>query len=251
MTRFLKLKLILSLLPLFIVASAIGEPLVGNFVHAYAQSASTAPNAIVIPPSGGNNYGVLSNSWWQWALSSPLGSNPVNDPTGVNCGFGQSGSVWFLAGVFGTGSATRNDCMVPPGKRLFIPIWNIVSIATDGTPPQCPPNGENAAQLRNDIAMAIQAQDPTTYQVQVDGTSIPISSTYRAGPSNPSFYLHNLAVDTFNHFFGTQCTSLASQYLTVSDGYYLMLAPLTPGKHTIHFQVPNSQDITYNLTVSR
>jgi hypothetical protein len=42
----------------------------------------------------------------------------------------------------------------------------------------------------------------------------------------------------------------------VADAYYLLLAPLTPGHHTIAFGGtgtfgggPISEDITYNLTV--
>ncbi len=231
-----------------IVLAVVAVVLFGTTTACAAQN----PNPGVLPPQShpnGLTYGEWSNAWWQWALKIPAPVNPVIDTTGANCGVGQSGQVWFLAGVFGTGTATRNDCTVPAGKKLFFPIWNIVSIATDGTPPDCPPNGENADQLRNDIAGSIMAQDPTTYKAQVDGESITNLAIYRAGPNNPSFNLHNLALDTFNTVFRTQCTSLASQYLAVSDGWYLMLAPLTPGKHTIHFEVPNTQNITYNLTV--
>ena len=40
---------------------------------------------------------------------------------------GQSGSVWFLAGIFGGGSATRT-CAVPAGKALYFPVLNSVNI---------------------------------------------------------------------------------------------------------------------------
>jgi hypothetical protein len=39
----------------------------------------------------------------------------------------------------------------------------------------------------------------------------------------------------------------------VSTGYWLLLPPLTPGTHTLHFGVVNenvTQDITYVLTVT-
>jgi len=36
----------------------------------------------------------------------------------------------------------------------------------------------------------------------------------------------------------------------VSDGYYLMLVPLSTGTHTIHFAAPSGgQDVTYTLTI--
>lgn len=36
----------------------------------------------------------------------------------------------------------------------------------------------------------------------------------------------------------------------VSDGYYLMLAPLSAGQHTIHFAVADFLDVTYHVTVA-
>ncbi|HWZ68898.1 MAG TPA: hypothetical protein VNW89_13800, partial [Stellaceae bacterium] len=44
----------------------------------------------------------------------------------------------------------------------------------------------------------------------------------------------------------------------VDDGYYVLLAPLSRGNHTIHFQAEShssfgdfTQNITYNLTVEK
>jgi hypothetical protein len=41
----------------------------------------------------------------------------------------------------------------------------------------------------------------------------------------------------------------------VVDGYWLMLKPLSPGKHVIHFTASNATtgfalDVTYNVTVT-
>src|SRR5437867_1446450 len=65
----------------------------------------------------------LSSQWWQWALSIPTGENPMleRDTTTERCTVGQRGDVWFLAGIFGVGSATRN-CAVPEGTGLFFPV---------------------------------------------------------------------------------------------------------------------------------
>jgi hypothetical protein len=57
-------------------------------------------------------YKQLSAQWWQWALSIPVDSNPLADPTKNDCMVGQGGSDWFLAGVFGGSSATR-ACTIP------------------------------------------------------------------------------------------------------------------------------------------
>src|SRR6202043_2144227 len=71
----------------------------------------------------------LTAEWWQWALSIPTSINPQLDTTGGNCMVGQRGSVWFLAGIFGGGSATRT-CAVPEGTVLFFPVINTVNINT-------------------------------------------------------------------------------------------------------------------------
>src|SRR5437867_3915128 len=62
----------------------------------------------------------LSSQWFQWALSIPTDENPLLelDTTTEKCMVGQRGDVWFLAGVFGAGSATRK-CAVPEGTGLF------------------------------------------------------------------------------------------------------------------------------------
>jgi hypothetical protein len=69
----------------------------------------------------------LSAEWWQWAASIPTSVNPQVDPTGQNAVVGQRGSVWFLAGVFLGGTATRT-CSVPEGTQLFVPVINSVQI---------------------------------------------------------------------------------------------------------------------------
>jgi hypothetical protein len=71
----------------------------------------------------GLSYGEWSARWWQWILSIPAETNPNLDTTGENCGEGQSGHVWYLAGSFGGGPYLRT-CTVPTGTSLFFPILN-------------------------------------------------------------------------------------------------------------------------------
>jgi hypothetical protein len=73
------------------------------------------------------SFEQLSAQWQQWVLSIPRDTNPQRDTTGAHCVVGQRGSVWFLAGTFGGGSATRT-CAVPEGKELFFPVINSVNI---------------------------------------------------------------------------------------------------------------------------
>lgn len=93
-----------------------------------AAGRSEGGNPGVLPVESrafGRSYGEWSAAWWQWAYGIPVPVNPLFDETGARCGTGQSGKVWFLAGVFNaSGTAVRNDCEVPTGTALFVPILN-------------------------------------------------------------------------------------------------------------------------------
>jgi len=228
--------------------------------------ADSNPNPGVLPPQShphGRTYGEWSNAWWQWALSIPTKNNPLLDTTGADCGQGQSGHVWFLAGTFGSGTATRS-CTIPTGTMLFIPIVNLsYNNIGDTTPGSlCPPTHFTESQLRQTLDRFIQSV--TTLEADVDGVNIQNLQDYRAGSNNPTFSI-TLPSDNIYNFLG--CTIPAGTYdtqPTVSDGYYLMLAPLKPGTHTIHFQGATSAvaptpslpgisaittEVTYDLTV--
>lgn len=204
--------------------------------------AAKNPNPGVLPPEShpfGKTYGEWSNAWWQWAYSIPAPNNPVLDTTGANCGVGQSGQVWFLAGTF-TGETITRTCTVPHGKALFFPIFNSENDNIGVTPPL------TADQLRAALnAFYDCCVDPSTFSAVVDGVAIQQLGNYRAGPHNPVF---SFTLPVNNVYPGSPPAGPYSP--VVSDGYYLMLAPLSTGTHTIHFVAPSGgQDVTYTLTI--
>jgi hypothetical protein len=197
----------------------------------------------VIPPAD-STYNRLAVSWWQWALGQP-NPNPLVDPTGARCTAGQSGPVFFLAGVLGSGPVTR-QCTVPPGKRLFFPLFNGFAAEPQDTP-----------HVVNTVYQEFQAGNfaVTSLSASVDGKAIGnLGPRYlacalpQAGCTPPSF---SVTLPT-NNVFGAP----AGVYTTVQKGYYLLLAPLPPGEHTIHFTASGYyngdvlQDVTYRLTVA-
>jgi hypothetical protein len=199
------------------------------------------PNPGVLPPKSrphGATYGEWGARWWQWALSIPAAVNPVTDTTGQFCGVGQTGHVWFLAGTFG-GNATRT-CTVPPGRMLFFPFLNAVCSTVLG-------DGTTEAELRacaNGSVDAILAAPQTILTVTIDGQPVQDLETYRAQSPPGTFVI------TFppGAVFGIPAGPSAS----VSDGLWLMLAPLSPGNHVISFGAVTptfSFTVTYNLTV--
>jgi hypothetical protein len=200
-------------------------------------------NPGVLPPqsrSHGATYGEWSARWWQWAYSLPADQNPFFDETGcANGANGQSGSVWFLTGVLNTSGVAERTCTVPTGKALFFPLIN-VECSTVEAPPFYGADEEELRACAQSFAIA-------DVFATIDGTAV-------QNLGDPSPYSVESPLFTFtlpeNNVLGLP----AGEAQSVSSGYYLMLAPLSAGEHTVHFggRYPDfdfALDITYHLNV--
>ena len=218
--------------------SIILELMVGSASRVYAEK----PNPGVIPPNAepfGRTYEEWSAKWWQWTLSLPVDQNPSFDEGGActNGANGQRGPVWFLTGVINQSGSAERNCTVPIGKALFFPIIN-VECSTLEAPPF---HGDNKAQLRR-CAKGFRIANVSA---EIDGVAVPHLDRYRV--ESPLF--------TFTVPPSNVLGVAAGTGQSVSNGYYLMLAPLSAGKHVIHFSgafpdFPFTVGITYTLTVA-
>jgi hypothetical protein len=204
----------------------------------------------VIPPVG-VSYDVLAVQWWQYALGQPAATSPLIDPTGANCASGQAGPVFFLAGTAGSGTVERDACVVHGRRALFFPILNAFDVHTPGDGLDTP-----ALVYRDFLSFGFAA---TTLRASVDGVPIrgldPATSPFRtcaapvAGCFPRSFALRFPDGNLFGLPAGTYAPA-------VQQGWYLLLAPLAPGVHTISFggtgtfNGPFTVDVTYRLTVA-
>jgi hypothetical protein len=181
-------------------------------------SSAEASNERVYPINSkpfGLTYGEWSAKWWQWGLSIPTNDSPIVDETGAKCAVGQNNSdVWFLSG-HGGGEVTR-ACSIPAGKAIFFPVINV----------ECDylsPGLKTESDLRK---CAKDDQDKVTnLHAIVDGVAIPDLKKYRV--QSPLF---NMTVPEDNIMGISPGTTQA-----VSDGFWIFLKPLPPGKHEIHF----------------
>jgi hypothetical protein len=74
----------------------------------------------------------LAARWVQWvAAAGPL-KNPIEDDTGEHAGLNQPDDVWFLAGTYG--KQMQRQCMVPVGRDLFLPVFNLWEQEPAGPP---------------------------------------------------------------------------------------------------------------------
>jgi hypothetical protein len=194
---------------------------------------------------GDEGFKDLQSQWWQWALSIPTSVNPLADTTGQDCMVGQRGGVWFLAGTFGTSSATRS-CSVPEGVSLFFPLINQVGF---DTPNACGQDGTPLPSkfYRDQIAPLIDGA--TNVSATVDGKAVRAVRRTKSKVFAVALPADNLFSDLCGGDLPARVYSPA-----VDDGIYAIVDPLSAGAHTvtIHAESPDfgfELDITYNLNV--
>jgi hypothetical protein len=214
---------VIALLALFLGLTLL--PAVGPS-SAYGQA---------VPQVLGKTIGEWSAAWWQWVISIPNQTNPFLDTTGQFSGVGQRGPVWFLAGApFGPDPVTRTST-VPAGKHILFPIVNIAWVKFPGDPP---PNTE--PEIRTVIEEFISpfgAMVPST----LDG--VPTVFDHRTPTvrtQSPVFPVENVPQD---NIFGVD---IPAGSIGFSDGFWVMLPPLSPGTHVLRFAT--QPEVTYNLT---
>ena len=188
----------------------------------------------------------MTAQWWQFAISVPTTVNPLVDSTGADCMVGQRGPVWFLAGTFFGGTATRT-CSIPEGQALFFPVINSVQINSPGVCGQVGSVGVKALRA----AAAPFIDTATNLSVQVDGNAVKTLVRVRSQVFAATFPVDNI----FNAPCGGPGTVPAGVYSpSVDDGVYALVMPLSVGSHTLHIhaEVPSQSfllDVTYDLTI--
>ena len=152
--------------------------------------------------------------------------------------------MWFLAGTFFGGTATRT-CSVPERTSLFFPVVNAVEINTPGV---CGQVGNISARDLRTLAATFLIG--ATYSVTLDGHAI-----YNIRRLQSPVFEVALPED---NVFDAPCSPLnvpAGIYSpAVDDGFYVLLEPLKTGTHTLRIQaaIPAqgfTLDVTFNLNV--
>lgn len=179
------------------------------------NSTRTAADEMLLPPEGavdGESVGALTARWWQWAERMPVA--PFLDPDGRLCELGQEGKVWFLAGTNGKFNAQR-ECVIPAGRHILVPVINMRQSdvrnrrAADALPIPCKTLQHAAAVNNERLGSAI---------VLIDGVRVTDVKRYRVR-SQGCFPL----IPGMDEDFAR----------TAADGYWLLLKPLPPGRHTV------------------
>lgn len=170
---------------------------------------------------------------------------------------GPASRVLFLNGA-PTSTTETNRVIIPPETPLF---FAILGIETDNT--ACPLSSftTNSADMLAAEAVAGWNGAATLTTCTIDGVAVP-------GLENPTNSIYNVVSPPFSYTTAREGNLVAlatgdpclpgglTVYPAVADGVYLMLSPLSPGKHTVHLvgeAGPGGAylkiDITYEITV--
>jgi len=213
------------------------------------------PNPGVFPINSrpyGLTYGQWSARWWHYAFKQTTLDICATDTLGSQ--------VIFLAGA-----GVPVTCTIHAGKAIMFPTFNVewsdveARAQEQATPgqscllPHQPYGTSNAALQACATAQADHATVPgATLTAKVDGRPLTNLTNYRAVSAPFSF-----KAVAENPFLSSICPEGCDGH-AVADGFWIMLTPLSPGKHIIHFTatVPfpelsftYTNDTTYKLTV--
>lgn len=201
---------------------------------------------LAVYPKDAHPFGVSVQGWGersvQWIYAQPFAHNPFFDPTGADCGVGQSGPVWFLAPIasMAPGSFTRS-CTIPRGKAVLLAAMFVSDTYPCPDPNFQPPAGTSLY----DFLVA----DSKTYlmmsrlDVSLDGWPI-------HNPSDYSYISENLLSikgDPSLQSTFDPCIT-ASWQPAVMNGTYLLFRPLLPGHHTIVRKTTDTKGVTNTFT---
>lgn len=191
-----------------------------------------AAETLLVPPEdsvAGHSQAEWSRRWWQWAGSFEQQRSPIADQTGEFCMLKQQGNVWFLAGTYGTRRTVR-ACTVPRDKYLFFPLINYVVMPPADRPIPC---GAAVTQA------AYSTQPAFNLVLDLDGERFADLEAHRQ--ATPGCF-----------DMGEKAEPRTRIYPSAANGYYIMLRPLPPGRHTLNFggALPSMlQAVTYTLNV--
>jgi hypothetical protein len=229
------------------LVAALGFTLLALGGSAEAGTTGDANGLVYQPDSKpfGMTYGEWAGTWWQWVLGIPKNVSPFLDTNGAQCGSLQQGPVWFLAGTSGPLASAVRECSIPAGQAILIPI---VTFLNDYPCPIPPPPGAPFEPAPGQSIEAFLTAGATgvvdtagVLEAEIDGKPVRNLTAYRATSRMIQF---TAAKD----LDALDACITGSPQVGVADGYWLMLKPLSVGRHTLHIK-GDSTEATYHLTI--
>lgn len=216
----------------------------GASADALSFPASTISSTLTLDPRSdpfGKTFRQWTVEYWKYVMSFACEINPLLDDSGDHVIRDQEGPVIFLSSV--TGGIASREVTVPADAAMLFPVLSVLAgyPCTDALGKPAPGQTVESFLQAGTKSFIDKARN---LRVTLDGMEIPVTPVARAASN--IFYLTG-------HPELAKCldpciTGFAQP--AVSDGYWIMLNTLRPGKHKLHFhaEVPEYGyvvDVTY------
>ena len=235
-----------------VVAAALAAMLM--LVLASAALAERPAHSRIYPKGAhpfGKSYPAWTAAWWQWGLALPVEGHPFLNDGFFDCNSannGQSGRVWFLALSPSEVPLVERSCTIPAHTALLLALTVAECSDLEGSP-----TARDQRACANFFADHVVE---SSLFCTIDGEEVKNEHLISFRFESRQFAFTAPEPWIFSPAPGGSGTA-------VSDGYFLMIKPLSRGAHTLrcggafHFSVaegdPFDLDIafgnTYHLTV--
>ena len=210
------------------------------------KEGASNPNPMLFPKDV-RPYGRSIERWsellWTYIYSIPVDHNPFFDTTGENCAVNQDGPVWFLPAVPGSALGTNisRSCTIPGDRAIMMQL----SSALNDYP--CPDPNFHPAPGQSLFDFLIGGISPlfdgeTGFVVTLDGVNIQDPLSYRFASDDVFGFKPDLSMQAFD-----SCIT-QTHMVGVTDGFYLLFKPMSPGQHTIVINGHDMQGVPVTLT---
>jgi hypothetical protein len=185
---------------------------------------------------------------WSWIYAQPFDHNPLLDPTGADCSIGQSGPMWYLAAVPGSGLGTdvSRTCTISRQRAILVQLSSLLNDYPCPDPSFHPAPGQSLFDFLIEPVTPI-FDNYSGFTISFDGVDLVDPLSYRYTSDDLFLFTGDLSMQTFD-----PCVTGRRQP-AISDGFYLPFKPMTPGPHTIvingHDMMNVPVTLTWNLTI--
>jgi len=207
-------------------------------------------HSMVFPPQA-TPYGKSYGEWAATALDR--GFSTVWDP--LACSVGRVGHVEMLQDNFGGTSVF--DCDVPVGTAFLVNVVSAFLMCPgDCGPDGAAPNG-TVQEILDGVENLIDALPEIGYVLECDVDGIPVTDVWSYRAQSPVFY-GQIAAGSAINVLDPDYAPAGPYGPAAADGFWLMVKPLSPGEHVIHFHallgtnLPEpvfETNVTHNITV--
>ncbi|HZD34942.1 MAG TPA: hypothetical protein VE130_07030 [Nitrososphaeraceae archaeon] len=183
---------------------------------------------------------MLAQEFWNWTMSVPA-DIPIDPTINKNeCYLGSDTDDQVLFGVGVYAISYESECTIPGGKYFLVPLLVGECDSTVPDPRAASDKIEDKWACARDADEIFKA-----WEVVLDGHTLFKNSGGDAVNMElkDQILVRNSSLFTLEIPEGNQFDAPPGRYDAVVDGYYLVLNPLSPGKHSLSYKYVHEQGI--------